>query len=46
LGLGYSKTSSKLMNIFLDKQQEMMYNNYINNKNKKLNLGGEAANPP
>lgn len=29
------------MNIFLDKEQEMMYNNYINNKNKKLNLGRE-----
>ena len=29
------------MNIFLDKEQEMMYNNYINNKNKKLNFGGE-----
>lgn len=34
------------MNNFLDIMQEIMYNNYINNKNKKLNLGGEAANPP
>ena len=34
------------MNIFLDKEQEMMYNNYINNKNKKIKLGGEAATTP
>ena len=34
------------MNNFLDIMQEIMYNNYINNKNKKINLGGEAANPP
>ena len=34
------------MNIFLDKEQEMMYNNYINNKNKKINLGREALDNP
>lgn len=34
------------MNNFVDKTKKMQYNNYINNKNKKLNLGGEAVNPP